>query len=311
MTNGHLLVFSVATVPEPELMKRAREIAEALGHELFICCLLDDAALPPALPGRRERVLRIRKKLLTRCKNALESVLDEMNATGVVARGYVKTADSVTAAVLELVERKSPSLVMICRRPHTRFEEAILSGDDFAIIRSCPAPVWVVNPAKGPGDKIVGAVDRPEPQGNGASLDQEILENVSKLARKLGKENHALHTFGQAGLSRPIEHPTEDPDDDMGTSFYDRRMRRIIDFGEAHGVPREWVHIHEGKLVSALEEMSEPMNADLIVIGARSRGRLRRMLSGSAAERIVQRVKTDVLVLKDSQAAAAETGDIH
>ena len=298
MKSGRLLVISVATVPEPELMRRAREVAAALDHELFICCLLDDAGLPPALPGQKERVRNIRKKLVSRCKNALEQVLDEMHAAGVAARGYVKTTDSVKTAALEMVEKKSPSLVMICRRSHTRFEEAVLAGDDFAIIRACPVPIWVVNPAKGTGDKIVGAVDRPG-QDHAASLDDMILDNVSQLARKLGKQSHALHTFGDAGLSRPLEQPAADPDDDMGASRYDRRMRRIIDFGLAHGVPRERVHIHEGKLVNALEEMSGPMNADLIVLGARSRGRLRRMLSGSAAERIVQRVKSDVLILKD------------
>ena len=286
-------------------MRRAREIATALDHEVFICCLLDDAVLPPALPGQKERVRNIRKKLVSRCKNALEQVLDQMNAAGVAARGYVKTADSVKTAALELVEKKSPSLVMICRRSHTRFEEAMLAGDDFAIIRSCPVPVWVVNPAKGTGDKIVGAVDRPG-QDQGASLDDMILDSVSQLARKLGKQSHALHTFGEAGLSRPIEQPATDPDDDMGASRYDRRTRRIIDFGLAHGVPRERVHIHEGKLVNALEEMSGPMNADLIVLGARRRGRLRRMLSGSAAERVVQRVKSDVLILKDHDGEAKE-----
>ena len=312
MRNEQILVINTASVPDPELMRRAREVAKALDHDLSIWCLLDDTGLPPALPADRDRVGRVRRKLLWRCRHALEKVLEETEAAGVTAHGDVRTSESVADAALELVAREPPAFVMISRRPHTRFQEATLAGDDFAIIRSCPVPVWVVNPGHAEGDKIVGAVDGFGGTNGSAELDERILDHASQLARKLGKESHALHTFGQAGLSQPL--PTTaagNPADDMGTSRYDRRMHRAFDFGEAHGVPRERVHIHEGKLVNALEELSEPMNADLIVLGARSRGRLRRVLSRSAAERVVQRVNADVLILKGTeQPRSAEAASI-
>ncbi|MEX2124377.1 MAG: universal stress protein [Woeseia sp.] len=313
MKSGQILVINVASVPEPELMRRAREVAKALAHELFICCLIDDAGLPPTMPGFYDRVGKVRRKLMWRCRHALEKILDEINAFDVAASGDVKPTDSVTDATLDLVRQHSPAFVMISRKRHTRLEEATLSGEDFRIIRSCPVPVWVVNPAHRPGDKIVGAVDGCGQPGNGAALDEKILDNVSRLAQKLGKENHALHTFGQAGMSQTLEPASHDAAGDMGTSRNDRRMRRVFDFGKAHGVPRERVHVHEGDLVKVLEEMSEPMNADLIVLGARSRGRLRRMLSGSAAERVVQRVKADVLILKGpgTEGAMERRGQVH
>ncbi|HWM30045.1 MAG TPA: universal stress protein [Woeseiaceae bacterium] len=312
MRSEQILVINTASVPAPDLMRRAREVAKALGHDLNVWCLLDDTGLPPALPADRDRVGRVRRKLLWRCRNALEKVLEEAEASGMTAHGDVRTTESVADAVLELVATQPPAFVMISRRPHTRFQEATLAGDDFAIIRSCPVPVWVVNPAHAAGDKIVGAVDGFGDTNGSAELDERILDHAARLARKLGKENHALHTFGQAGLSRPLPPAAGNPADDMGTSSYDRRMHRAFDFGKAHGVPRERVHIHEGKLVNALEEMSEPMNADLIILGARSRGRLRRVLSRSAAERVVQRVNADVLILKGTeQPRTAEAASIN
>ena len=307
MKRGQLLAINIASLPQPDLMRRARDVAIALRQELYLSCLLDDAELPPALPGRRERVNKVRKKLLTRCSNALDKVLEEASAAGVGAHGEVKAANSVKDAALELVQRLSPSFVLICRKPHSRLQEATLSGNDFEIIRTCPVPVWVVNPENRSGDKIVGAIDRRGTGGgNGSNLDDEILEKASHLARKLGKEHHALHTFGQAGLPQALEPAAPDPDDDMGASRYDRRMRRIFEFGQAHGVPRNRIHVHEGKLINALEEMSEPMNADLIILGERHRGRLSRLFSGSAAERVIQRVKSDVLILNDRGPQAAE-----
>jgi universal stress protein E len=304
MKRGQLLVLNFASVPQPDLMRRGRDVAAALKQDLIICCLLDDAELPPALPGRSERVKAVRKKLIARCSIALDKVLEEASVAGVCAHGEVKAANSVKDAALELVRRLSPSFVLICRRPRSRLREVTLSGNDFEIMRTCPVPVWVVNPENRSGDKIVGAIDRPD--GNGSKLDGAILEKASHLARKLGKEPHALHTFGHAGLPQPLEPAARDPQDDMGASRYDRRMRRIFEFGKTHGVPRNRIHIHEGKLINALEEMSEPMNADLIILGARHRGRLSRLFSGSSAERVIQRVKSDVLILNDRGPQAAE-----
>jgi universal stress protein E len=309
MKNGHLLVIDFGSIPHPNLVRRAREVAGALQQELYICCMFDEAELPPALPGRRERVRRVRQRLIERCRRSLQKLLDELRAAGVPAEGEVRVSSSVEEDALEVVHSMSPSLVLIRRKSHSRFEEMTLTGHDFSIIRSCPAPVWVVNPEHKSGDKIVGAIEQPPADGGAAdSLDARILDHAAKLARKLGKEPHALHTFGEAGLPQEVEFAAPDPDDDMGTSRYDRRMGRVFNMGEAHGLPRECIHIHEGKLVETLEEMSEPMNADLIVLGARRRGRFSRMFSGSAAERVVQRVRADVLILKSGGPRAAEEG---
>jgi universal stress protein E len=310
MKTGQLVAINFASLPQAGLMRRARQVAAALRLGLFVCCLLDDARLPPALPGSQGRVRSIRRKLVARCNASLQKVLEEMRDEGIAAEGEVQTTSSVADAVLTLVRRRSPCLVLITRGRHSRLENATFSGSDFVVIRCCPVPVWVVNSEHRSGDKIVGAIEQSRTNGsdgNGSgSLDARILGAASRLAREFGKEHHALHTFGQAGLPRAVEPAASDPDDDMGTSRYDRRMRRVFAFGAKHGLPRERIHIHEGKLVETLEELAGPMNADLIILGASRHGRLADLFSGSAVERVVQRVKADVLILKSSGSQAAE-----
>ena len=309
MKSGQILVLDFGSIPQRKLVRRAREVAAALGQEIFICCMFDEAELPPALPGRRERIRRVRQRLIERGRKSLRRLLEELNANGVAAEGEVRSSQSVSEDALGVVQRLSPSLVLIRRANHSRLEEMTLTGHDFAMIRSCPAPVWVVNPQHESGDKIVGAIEQPGLKGDAAeSLDARILDHAAKLARTLGKEPHALHAFGEAGLPQEVEPAAPDPEDDMGTSRYDRRMGRLLHMGAAHGLPRERIHLHEGKLVRTLQEMSGPMNADLIVLGAKRRGRLSRMFSGSAAERVVQRVRSDVLILKSGGPRAAEEG---
>lgn len=310
MKGGQLLVINFASLPEPELMRRARDVAKALEIEAFVCCVLDDAELPPMLPGRRQRVRDVRSRLISRCEASLGKVLDSARAAGTDMHGYVKTADSPRRAAMRLVRDRTPSLVMLSLRPHTRFEDATLTGDDYAIIRASPVPVWVVNCSLDGRDSIVGAVEGADGEDAAGTLNARVLANVSRLAEKLGKQSHALHAFGQAGLARRLE-PAADDGDGMGESRYDRRIREVLRFGKAYGLPEERLHIHEGKLVNALEEVSGPVKAGVIVLGTRVRGRLQRVLSDSVAERVVQRVPSDVLILKSSRkkgAAGEERG---
>lgn len=303
MRQGQLLVIEPASVPQAALMQRARDVAAALGLEVFVCCIRDESDLPPVLPARRERVQNVRAKLMARSRRALDRRLEAMKADGIKAGGSVKYVDSVRKAVLELVRENSPACVMIARMPHSSLEEATLAGEDFAIVRESPVPVWVVNRSHGPGDKIIGAVGRPRSRRGGATLDDRILDEVAELAEKLGKEGHAVHAFGEAGMaSQPLEPPAGDPADDMGTSRNDERIERVLEFVQAHGIAPERAHIYEGRLERVLEEESQPMNADLIVVGAGADGFLKRLFSGSTTEDIIQHVETDVLVLKQDEA---------
>ncbi len=301
MKQGTLMVVELAGVPQPSLMQRARTVAAALGMDVYVCCLRDDADLPPSLPGRRQRTENLRARVRARSRLALERRLEAMRSDGMAAEGCVALTDSVCKAVLERVEECAPSILMIARRPHTGFEQVTLGGEDFAILRESPVPVWLVHPSHHhDGDKILGAVGKPGRQADGASLDGRILEETTFLAGKLGKESHALHAFGDAGLvSPPLEPAADDPGDDMGTSRNDDRIESILAFVKAHGVSPEHAHIYEGKLERVLEEEASPLNADLVVLGSASDGRLKRILSGGTTEKIIEHVPSDVLVLKE------------
>lgn len=298
MKQGMLMVIELASVPQPALMQRARAVATALDLGVYVGCLRDDSDLPPPLPGRRERREDLRARVHSRSRLALERRLEGMRADGIDAEGSVAMTDSVSKAVLQLVREHAPAMLMIARRAHTGFEQATLGGEDFAILRECPVPVWIVHPSKYDGDKILGAVGSPARGDDGKSLDDLILDETALLAEKLGKEGHAVHAFGEAGLVSALEPAADDPVDDMGTSRNDARIEDVLAFVQAHGLAAEHAHIYEGKLERVLEEEAGSLNADLIVLGSNCDGRLKRMFSGSTTEKIIDHVDTDVLVLK-------------
>lgn len=306
MKQGMLMVIEMASVPQPALMQRARAVAAALGLSVYVGCLRDDADLPPPLPGRRGRAEKLRARVHSRSRLALERRLEAMRGDGIEADGSVVATGSVSKSVMQLVRDHAPVMVMIARRSHTSFEQATLSGEDFAILRECPVPVWIVHPEQHDGDKVLGAVGKPRAAAGDNGLDDLILDETALLAEKLGKESHALHAFGNAGLvSPPLERAAQDPDDDMGASRTDDRIAGILAFVQAHGVSPEHAHIYEGKLERVLEEEAGALNADLVVLGSTCDGRFRRLLSGDPTDRIVDHAATDVLVLKPGEEGPA------
>ena len=301
VSEGPLLVAETASVPHAGLTERAGEVAAALGLDVFVCCIQNDAGLPPPLPGKRERMQRLMQRRLARGRRALDRRLAAMQADGVRAEGSVALSDSFRETVLDRVHEQSASLLMMLWHAHTALERRTLAGDDFALVRESPVPVWIVRPGNSGRTNVVAAVGSAPQAANGESLEDRILDQAAILAGRLRKQSHALYTFGQAGaVSEPIEPPAENPQDDMGMSRTDERIRRIRELASSHGIAPEHAHVYEGRLERVLAEEADAMDADLVVVGDRDAGRLRRVLSGGSAEAIIEQVPTDVLVMKPS-----------
>jgi universal stress protein E len=65
-----------------------------------------------------------------------------------------------------------------------------------------------------------------------------------------------------------------------------------------HSVPDARVHLEQGSAVDVLQIIARSLPADVLVMGAVSRSRLQDMFVGSTAERVLDRLPCDVLVVK-------------
>jgi universal stress protein E len=78
--------------------------------------------------------------------------------------------------------------------------------------------------------------------------------------------------------------------------------RRIADvlagIVASHGLPAERVHLEQGAANEVLPRVAESLGAALVVMGAVSRSRLQEVFLGSTAERVLDRIGCDVLVVK-------------
>jgi universal stress protein E len=65
-----------------------------------------------------------------------------------------------------------------------------------------------------------------------------------------------------------------------------------------HTLPAQRIRLEQGSAADVIPRVVERLGADVLVMGAVSRSRLQELFVGSTAERILEHISCDVLVVK-------------
>jgi universal stress protein E len=77
-----------------------------------------------------------------------------------------------------------------------------------------------------------------------------------------------------------------------------------------HEIPPERVHVIEGSVQQVLVSATDELHADLLVTGAVSRRFLERLVLGSTAEAVLDKLSCDLLIVKPELARGASNEDV-
>lgn len=168
-----------------------------------------------------------------------------------------------------------------------------LSSSDWRLMAMCPAPVLLV---KGSGREqyrnIVAAVDPFHKHAKPAALDARILATAEKLRAQSGAKLTVLHCLPLPELFLGYDAPrARDDEMEQGRRQGVESLLREAHIGECA------VRVVVGEPHVELQALAERGEADVIVMGALARGRIRDWLIGTTAERVLYRVRTDVLAV--------------
>jgi universal stress protein E len=299
-----LAVVDPTSAAQPALDK-AKLLARQFGStlELFIC------DFDPSLSGRpffdTEKLRELREEFVTERVEFLEERADELRAEGIPVETHVHWDNPVFRGVVRRVQESSPDLVVKDTHYHSALRRTLLTNTDWSLIRTCPAPLLLAKPAEWPeSPRILAALD-PEHLGDKpAALDHDILEYAELLAGRLGGELHAFHAFFPAALLAAANAMAGIPvaTGVSAEDIIDAERRRVAGILSSvvgpHGLPPERVHLEPGSAVEALPRAVDRLGTDLLVMGAVSRSRLQELFVGSTAERVLDRLACDVLVVK-------------
>lgn len=246
----------------------------------------------------RDRVVQMRELQLRRI------AMSRQPADSAVALKVVWSSNA-NAAIVQEAKRYRADLVIghSARRGVARF---LLTYHDWHLIRELSQPLLLVKSARPwKGRDIVVAIDPLHSHDKPAALDRRLLAAGRAFARWTNGTLRAFHVHAPALSFLPgtALHPIPTLAPPAEQRRRDRAIRaRVLRLTRTAGLPASRVVIETGDAEHNLPEYALSRDAAIVVLGAISRSLLARWLIGSTAERVLDKLQSDVLILHPSRA---------
>ena len=248
-------------------------------------------------------VTAARTTLLLKHRTMLEELAAPLAQRGVDVAIDVRWDYPLHEAVIRKAVEWGADLVVKDTHYHSALRRSIFSNTDWNLIRHCPAQLLLVKPRSVPRiPSVVAAVDPLHPRDKEATLDNRIVICAKELADLMGGETHLLHVcettpfvLASAGaMVAPVSASLPELTAEMESSH----LSAVRALAETHDVPHERVHLRTGERRRTLVESADELRADVLVMGAVSRGALERLFVGSTAEAVLDKLNCDLLIVK-------------
>ena len=302
-TKQSVLVVIDPTTKEQPALARAAWIAGklGLGLELFIC------EYDQYLAGERffdsKALEKARSGLMQRRVNQLEKLAVPLRDEGFSVGVDAVWDHPLHEGIVRKIESANPTLVMKDTHFHSAIRRSVFSNTDWNLIRECRSLLWLVKPHDDPAiSAVLAAVDPLHERDKPAKLDHKILDAAEKIRAAVGGKLDVVHAFDPAPAyavsTDAMSFPITEPINDAVAALRSEHQSAMDELTAKHRIAPENAHLVDGETREVLIGAVEELGADLVVIGAVSRGALKRLALGSTAERVLDFVPCDLLIVK-------------
>lgn len=222
-------------------------------------------------------------------RERLESLLSNSKVRG--AKCLVAWDYPTHEAIVRQVLKTKPDLLLTTSHRHGRVARWLLANTDWELIRQCPCPVWFVrSPDVPPKPDILVAVDPFHAHDKPAILDERLIHMGRVVARQFDGHVTLVHACSVPDEARSVR-----------MLVLARAKQAVNDLAERHGIDAEYCEVKVGRPEEVISSIERRDGADLLVMGAVSRSIDTHPVIGNTAERVIDRVACDLLVMKPAK----------
>ena len=303
-TNDKILVIVEPDIHPAEVVARAAWLARLSKCDLELLLLAD-----PDIGALREGLLvsNEARDIAAKIRAAQHEMIADLGEIATEA-GVTVTTDvleerPIADAVIERAVAEKPRYVVKGTQFHSAAERAIFVDTDWQLVRACPTPLWLVKPHEmRENPRIIAAVDPTHSHDKPAALDKVIVETAKSIAGATNGEVHLLHTYHRlTGVGREATRtfkPIELPLDDLSAKIQAEHREQLDALARANDIDAEHTHQLPGDSKEILPMFARAEGADLIVMGALARWGLKRAIIGSTAEKVLDHLPCDILIVR-------------
>lgn len=297
-----LCVIDLEVEAQPA-MQRGAWLAKHLDAELELLICYYNEYLTGGRLSNYPSLENAQEDILNGLKRRLELLAEPLRESGLV----VNTASTWDHPLYEGIVRHAiacdADIVFKDTHHHSAVSRALLTNTDWNLIRICPVPLWLVKP-QDISDKptFVAAIDPLHEHDKPAALDDEILVITKALADATNAEVRTFHSYDPriavATATANAYIPVSLPFDEIEKQMHEQHEKRFNEVVNFHGIDAEKSHLVAGVTHEELPELSKSVGADVVVMGAVSRNRWKRLFIGATAERTLEHLPCDLLIIK-------------
>jgi universal stress protein E len=271
----------------------ALEIAKNTGAKIEFVGFVHAAGVDSSELLSQSEKRKVHHKFIDDKLTQMESFLEGVDLDGVRVNADVVWERSFERWVVARCAQKSFN--MIFKTGH-RSESMTHSPSDWQLMRHCPDPVMIVGEKPWhEGGTILAALDLSSNSEESLTLNEELLRYSFILAKATNSKVHACYSI--ALPSALVGFDFFDSDD------YEKKMKESIDpiiakLIKDGGLNKETLHTVSGKPSKEILRIANKIDADIVVMGNKTRVSLRGRLLGNTAKSVLHDVKADVVVVK-------------
>jgi universal stress protein E len=288
----------------PAVLK-ASQLAKAFAAELI---LFQSIALPIYVEGDVSYLTAgladLQRCTGEACEKVLEAIARKLRRKGIKVSVSAQFDYPIYEAVIREATRLKADLI-VAEQHHGHRAASLLHLIDWELLRLSPVPVLLVKDARAyRHPKILAAVDPDHTYAKPVWLDREILNAGQEIAKVLRGTLHAVHAYTPipplAFPSGAITQEAVEAVNARSGEAANRKLGRALRDAEMRNVVSHVIGRHPA---DAIAEVAGEIHSSLVVMGAISRSGFKRLLIGNTAERILDRLSCDVLVIKPGHLA--------
>lgn len=230
----------------------------------------------------------------------LASLAEPLQSEGLEVTVEHTAAKHLLPAVLERACASGIDLLVKDTRHHSFAQRAFLTTTDWQLIRGCGVPLlltlgapWKERPV------VLASLDPHHLHDKPALLDHHLLEWGITFRSLLGGTLHGAHAYLPPALVAAAASTANTP---ITPQYIEeelaRRQAQLRALTAGYDIPECNLHVDIGTAVDVVPHLAKQLHADIVIMGAISRSSAELFLVGPTAERVLERLHSDVLVVK-------------
>lgn len=300
MNINHMLVVVDPTTEEKQpCLERAANLSRHYPQARVTLLLCDYvAALDGGTLFESNSLEKARASLLQNHLKLLDKLAAPLRANGTSVEVKTVWGKRLDRHILQATQQLQPDLVIKTTHHHNALKRLFLTNTDWQLIRHVEAPLWLVKQGERPITQICAAIDPLHVDDKPANLDLKLINNATSLAEGTGASLHLAHCYSPLPNTMVIDATLVVDYQGYADDVRKQHAEAFSTLLQRAGSSNAQQHLLEGYPEQAIPEMIEKQGVNLLLLGAVSRSRLESALIGHTAERLLDEVPCDLLIIK-------------